>query len=213
MAAVARERSTRESLDLWGQPPGAEPFFNYRWEHLLAVERIAEELGRQLGADMEVLRAAVWLHDVVKSHAVKQPDVSDAELAAEEARRVLEQTDFPASKTPAVCEAIRLHEGLHKEENLGEGEAGILWDADKLAKLGATHLVHNLCIRPAFDPRFAGQPTTTDLVVHSLDEWLALGERIVASMNTRPGKLEAARRLDFLRDFAKELRAEWEWKS
>lgn len=174
------------------------------------MARLCERLGCQLGADLEVLIAAVWLHDIVKSHSVEPGEVSDAELAAEEARLFLLTTDFPPSKVEAVAEAIRVHEGLFKDYPLQQLEAAILWDADKLSKLGATYLVHSLCVRPAFDPLFQGRPTDTELVLHSMEEWLAIGEKIVASMNTEPGRAEGARRLSYLRGFVKELKGEWE---
>jgi len=208
--ALARQRATEESLDLWGQAPGERPRFNYRWEHLLAVVGLCEKLGPPLGADMEVLLAAAWLHDIVKSRSVEQGAVADAELAAEEAGRVLQGTDFPPSKVDAVVDAIRVHEGLFRDYPLQQLEAAVLWDADKLSKLGATYLVHNLCIRPAFDPIFAGRPTDTLLVLQSLEQWLGMGERIVASMNTGPGRVEGARRLEFLREFVREMKLEWE---
>jgi uncharacterized protein len=210
VVTLARERATEESLELWNQRPGESPRFNYRWEHLQAVVRLCERLGRQLGADMEVLTAAVWLHDIVKSHSPELGDVSDAELAAEEAGRFLLTTDFPSDKIVAVAAAIRVHEGLYKDYRLEQLEAAILWDADKLSKLGATYLVHSLCIRPAFDPIFQGKPTDTDLVLQSARDWLEIGKRIVASMNTDPGRVEAGRRLAYLKKFVKELRDEWE---
>ncbi len=210
VVALARERATEESLELWHQGSDESPRFNYRWEHLLAVVRLCDRLGRRLGADVEVLTAAVWLHDIVKSHSPELGAVSDAELAAEEARRFLLTTDFPPSKVEAVAAAVRVHEGLYKDYPLEQLEAAILWDADKLSKLGATYLVHSLCIRPAFDPIFRGRPTDTDLVLHSTQDWLEIGERIVASMNTEPGRTEAARRLAYLKKFVKELRDEWE---
>lgn len=210
MVAVARQRATEESLELWGQSPGESPRFNYRWEHLRAVVRLCESLGRQLGADMEVLEAAAWLHDIVKSHSTEQIHPPDALLAAEEARQLLQGTDFPPSRIDAVHEAIRVHEGLFKDYLLEQLEAAILWDADKLSKLGATYLVHSLCMSPVFDPLFEGRPADTDLVLSSLEDWQEMGERIVASMNTEPGRTEGARRLHYLKDFVRELKGEWE---
>jgi uncharacterized protein len=207
---IARRRAVVESLELWEQNPTETPRFNYRWEHLQAVSRLAERMGRQLGADMEVLMAAVWLHDIVKSHSPEQGETPDAETAAEEARQILAGTDFPPSKLDALHEAIRLHEGLFREQSIGTLEAAILWDADKLSKLGATYLVHNLPIRPTFDPIFAGRATDTELMVRSLEKWVEMGQGIVASMNTEFGRIEGARRLDFLRRFLGELKDEWE---
>jgi uncharacterized protein len=207
---AARQRSTEESLELWGQSPTETPRFNYRWEHLQAVARLAERMGRRLGADMEVLTAAVWLHDIVKSHSPEQGGMPDAEAAATEARRILAGTDFPPSKLDAVCEAVRLHEGLFRDRPIEMLEAAILWDADKLSKLGATYLVHNLPIRPTFDPIFAGRPTDTELMVGSLERWVEMGQGIVDSMNTEPGRIEGARRLEFLRLFLEKLKDEWD---
>jgi len=167
-------------------------------------------MGQQLGADIDVLEAAAWLHDIVKSHSTQPSQVPDATLAAEEARNILFGTDFPKSKIDAVYQAIIVHEGLFRDRPLEQLESAILWDADKLSKLGAIYLVHDLCIRPAFDPIFEGKATDTDLVVRSIQKWLELGERIVASMNTDFGRIEGARRIAFLRDFVQELKCEWE---
>ena len=68
----ARERASAESLGRWEQSWPSLPRFNYRWEHLLAVDRLSRDLGSQLGADMDILVAAVWLHDVVKTHSLDQ---------------------------------------------------------------------------------------------------------------------------------------------
>jgi len=158
---------------------------------------------------MDVLTAAAWLHDIVKSHTTRPSGPSDAELAAEEARRFLLTTDFPPHKVDAVASAIRVHEGLHLDQPLEQVEAAVLWDADKLSKLGATYLVHSLCIRPAFDPVFEGRPTDTDLVLRSARDWLKMAEGIVASMNTEPARAEAARRLAYLYGFVVQLEGEW----
>jgi len=173
------------------------------------VVRQCEKLGRQLGADLEVLEAAAWLHDIVKSHSTKTAAVPDATLAAEEARRWLRSTDFPPSKIDGVYEAIRSHEGLSLDHPLEQLEAAILWDADKLSKLGALYVVHNLCISPVFAPLFEGRATDTDLVLGSMERWLRLGERIVASTNTELGRAEGERRLAYLKSFVQELEDEW----
>ncbi|HZK67123.1 MAG TPA: HD domain-containing protein, partial [Chloroflexota bacterium] len=73
------------------------------------MERLCRDLGSRLGADPDVLTAAVWLHDIVKTHSTDQGPVADANLAAEEARRFLLTTDFPPSKVDAVYRAIMVH--------------------------------------------------------------------------------------------------------
>src|SRR5690606_18767438 len=58
---------------------------------------------------------------------------------AEEAERLLQASDFPQEKVNIVVDAIRQHEGMTRPAGappLQPLEAAVLWDADKLSKLG-----------------------------------------------------------------------------
>jgi uncharacterized protein len=103
------------------------------FEHVLRVLRLAERIGRAEGADMEVLRAAVLLHDVARV-AEDQGGPCHAEAGAQRARQIL--ADHPRVKVEAVAEAIAAHRfrGSHLPETL---EAKVLYDADKLDAIGA----------------------------------------------------------------------------
>jgi len=201
----------QDALRFWGAwhmvGEAKAPPFDYRYEHTLAVVKLGEWLGPLVGADMDVLLCAAWLHDCRKmlgSGKSKGEKDNHALDAAEAVAGILESTNFPPHKIPAVRHAILNHVGLSLDKPLDPLETACLWDIDKLSKLGATSLVHFLCINPGF------QEATTSKVLKMGEEWLETAQRIVSSMNTPPAKAEAAARLDFLRSFYGRLKCEWE---
>ncbi len=157
--------------------------FNYRWEHVREVVRLAGWLARETGADVEVVEAAAWLHDVAKT------EPHHALVGAQRARDILADTDFPPAKLDRIVDAIAQHEGLFRDSVLEPLEAAVLWDADKLSKLGATGRLHFLAAG------FAIRHTTEDMLADER-HWIEnIATRTARSMNTRPGLVEAARRL------------------
>jgi len=200
--SVARERAREESLKLWGRLSDEEPPFNYRLEHLKAVVCIAEGLALKLGADLEIVRAAAWLHDLAKEGIAELIEDGHGVVGAEEARKILERTDFPRGKIGAVCQAIAEHVGLYRDHPLEPLEAAILWDADKLAKLGAISLAHFLCLSPSLDQ------VTTDSLLGEGRQFLVLQAKMVESMNTPLGKEMGRERYEVVRGFYEQLERE-----
>lgn len=174
--ATLDEAQTRYGVD---KPP-----FNYRWEHVLAVHRLALKLARLTGADEDVVGAAAWLHDIRKIAGDDHP-----RQGAAFARQFLPQTDFPPHKIEQVAQAIEEHMGLWRDEPLHSLESQVLWDADKLAKLGLTAAVHWL-----------GNALTREqasdligLIANLRDaDWQ---EKTVASMHSAPARHAAEQRL------------------
>jgi uncharacterized protein len=175
----------------------AEPLFNYRWEHVRAVHTLALKLARLTGADMEIVEAAAWLHDVAKEQGRAHP-----QAGAAYARRFLPQTDFPSEKIAAVAEAIADHMGLWRDEPLERLESQVLWDADKLAKLGLTAAFHWTGMN------FAEADALT------MEEIIARGEdvdwqkRTVRSMHTAPARRAAVQRLNAFNELWENLASE-----
>lgn len=200
--SIATERAKEESLKLWRRSSGEEPPFNYRLEHLKAVVLIAEWLALRLGADLEIVRAAAWLHDLAKEGIAEMIEDSHGVKGAEEARKILKMTDFPKEKVDAVCQAIAEHVGLYRDHPLEPLEAAILWDADKLAKLGAISLVHFLCLSPSL-----GQVTTDSLLVEG-HRFLGLQAKMVESMNMPLGKEMGRERYGVVSGFYEQLERE-----
>ena len=172
--------------------------FNYRWEHVTTVVTLALRLAGLTGADAEIVEAAAWLHDVRKHTDGNRHPIAGAAFA----RDFLPTTDFPPGKIEATAAAIADHMGLWRDEPLAVLEAQVLWDADKLAKIGLTAVFHWTGGRLAGDE----MRTLADLITFGRDaEWQA---KTVASMHTAPAKRAAAARLAAYRDLYDALERE-----
>jgi uncharacterized protein len=203
--SAAERRALGEARYQWGAR-GAAPPFNYRLEHVRAVVAIATELAAATEADAEVCLAAAWLHDVAKAYREERGD-GHGQRGALRAAAILRRTDFPSEKIAAVSQAIASHVGLFRDEPPQPIEAAVLFDADKLSKLGATSIVHFLCSQPAA-ARVAGRPADTSSVAQDLRRWTDLAPGIVNSLGTPPGRAMGEERLQFLRSFVAQLDAE-----
>lgn len=107
------------------------------FNHVLRVLRMAEYIGSQLEADLEILRAAALLHDAAGAHPADPEERQDHEQrSAQFARQVLEAEGWTSDPINAVLHCIRAHRyrGNERPDSL---EARILFDADKLDVLGA----------------------------------------------------------------------------
>ncbi len=190
---VAHEAALAEARDRagWAADDPRVPPFVYRWEHVRQVARNARWLLGQVAADDEVLLAASWLHDARKQER------QHAARGAEFARDFLPTTDFPAHKIEAVAGAIAQHEGLWRAAEgwqesepfrpappLQPIEAALLWDADKLSKMGPISLLHVL---PYEVGQHARKQTTltTETLLQRNRRWMdTMAPRLLASFNT-----------------------------
>jgi uncharacterized protein len=100
--------------------------------HSLRVWKNAEKLGGELGADMEVLIAAVFLHDVGVAHTA---DIKHGRKSADVARGILERIGFPEAKRAKALEAIEQHDDVKNYRD--SIEAKILFDCDNMDAFGA----------------------------------------------------------------------------
>lgn len=107
------------------------------FDHVLRVLRLAESLGRELGADMEILRAAVLLHDASGAHPGEGDNrVTHERASAGFAQEVLIAEGWEPENIEAVLHCIRAHRFRGQETPITL-EAQILFDADKLDVNGA----------------------------------------------------------------------------
>lgn len=170
-----------ESENRWGVKNNT---FNYRWEHVKEVVQLAKKLTFNLKADMDIVEAAAWLHDCAK----KKTQDGHGHKGGELAKDILVNTDFPPEKISAVSYTIRKHVGLSLDKIITPIEAAILWDADKLVKLGSISVLH-----------YSGfwftteQGSLLELIKNSKN--LQWAEEIVQSLNTPIAKQVGERRL------------------
>ena len=177
--------------------------FNYRWEHLQAVVRLAVRLADLTGADRAVVEAAAWLHDVVKGRS--EDHARDGAIAA---RRILAETDFPPGKIDAVADAIAKHRGLWLAEPVEPLEAAVLWDADKLSKLGTTAVLHFVGGLVTY-----GRGTTAQILEELPgDDWIKPDwqQDTVSSFHTAPARAAGRKRWEAFRDFCQRALQEFD---
>ncbi len=135
------------AIEIWPTPDG-RCYFNYRLEHVRQVERDARWLLQAVGGDEDIILASVWLHDRYQPQLAK-PD-HHAVLAADWVRDHLGETGFPVEKIEAVAYAVERHSSPVKTLPDDAHEARVLWDADKLTKLGPLAFVNMVAVMPAF---------------------------------------------------------------
>lgn len=188
----ALKQATLEAHKAWRVTAAKAIPFNHRWEHIQAVVALALRLAAATGADPEIVEAAAWLHDIRKGAA------AHGVAGAKEAKKILEQTDFPPEKIGVVVDAISRHVGLYRAPDaapLEPVEAAILWDADKLSKLGVQAIAFNLSMGYMYGLTLPQRRS------NMLEYTQSVLSRTVASMNTAPAQQLAAERYQAMKDF------------
>ncbi len=109
----------------------ADPAHDF--DHVLRVLALAERIGSAEGADLEILRAAVLLHDIGRREELASGRCH-AEVGAERARQIL--SDWPPEQVEAIAQAIATHR-FRNHAPPQTPEAKALFDADKLDSIGA----------------------------------------------------------------------------
>lgn len=120
--------------------PGDDPVHGF--DHVLRVLYLAEQLAAAEGADREIVRTAVLLHDAESPETGRQPPVAGKRSShhldsAEFARHQLEKEGWSEDRISAVEHCIRAHRFRDEREQPQTLEARVLFDADKLDAIGA----------------------------------------------------------------------------
>jgi uncharacterized protein len=110
------------------------------YDHVLRVYALAGRLAREEGADLEIVQAAVLLHDAEppgELQAQEDKRLQHHQAAAQFAGQILLAQGWPEARIAAVQHAIRSHRFRDDSEQPTSLEAMILFDADKLDAIGA----------------------------------------------------------------------------
>ena len=194
----------------------ADPVHDF--DHILRVLALAERVARAEGADLDIVRAAVLLHDAAGAQPSDEAGAraTHHEASAEFAREVLAAEGWPEARIEAVLHCIRAHRfrGTEAPRTL---EAQILFDCDKLDVLGAIGVARTVAYAA-----LAGQPLTGE----PSDRFKATGEkepgephtpyhefifklgRVKDRMVTRTARQIAEERHQYLQDYFDRLRRE-----
>ncbi|TFH35857.1 MAG: HD domain-containing protein [Anaerolineales bacterium] len=191
------------------------------FDHVLRVLGMAERIGEQLAADMQVLQAAALLHDAAGAHPGGASGRGAHEQAsAEFARQVLEEKGWTGERIQAVVHCIRSHRYRNQEEPQTL-EAKIIFDADKLDVLGAFGVARTLGYAlQAGQPMYA-RPSKQFMETgekeqdepHSAyHEYIFKLRRVKARLFTAPAKEIAEHRHQLMCDFFDQMAVEAEGK-
>lgn len=136
-----------EAKRIWPHPETQAPYFNYRLEHVQQVERDALRILEEIKGDEQILLAAVWAHDRFQSQLENE---KHAYQAADWVKTNLGGMGFPAEKIDAVAYAIAHHSDPPGAIPAGMVEARILWDADRLTRIGPLSIINYMLAHTAY---------------------------------------------------------------
>jgi len=182
--------------------------------HLRRVWRQAQVIAATEGpADVEVLQAACFLHDLVnlpKDHPERR---RASRMSAESAVGWLARQRFPTAKLPAVHHAITAH-SFTARVTPQTTEARILQDADRLDALGAVGIARMFHVAGALGGALFDQADPMGLARALDDRAFALDHLqvklfgLVDTMQTQTGHAIAAERAEWMASFRTRLLSE-----
>jgi uncharacterized protein len=186
------------------------------FDHILRVLRLAERLAQAEGADLEIVRAAVLLHDASGAETGGEKRSEHQHHSAEFAKQILEAEGWPPERIAAVQHCIRAHRfrGDEKPQSL---EAKVLFDADKLDVLGAfgvaRTLAYDVVMRWPFHAEVSDQFRETGVKLEgethsSYHEFLFKLGKIKDRLHTKAAVELAEGRQKFLDQFFEQLDGE-----
>ncbi len=187
------------------------------FDHVLRVLKLAQRIGSELGADMEILQAAALLHDVTDAAPGEGCGRASHEItSAAFAGDVLRQKGWTEARIEAVQHCIRAHR-FRSSETPQTLEAKVLFDADKLDVVGALGVSRTLgyaqqAREPPFaepSPRFLKSGEREPGEAHSAyHEYLFKLRNVIDRLYTQPARRIAAQRFKILQAFFEQLAAE-----
>jgi len=169
------------------------PLYNYRGDHVQQVVNLAKYIGESTDANMEVVILAAWFHDIAKPGIEGIEITHHGEASAEIAQDWLAQAGYDIETVTRIADVVRKHVGLTLEKPLEPIEAQILWEADKILKLGLVGFMQY--VRNGIRI-FPGQSLND--FSKRLKEFLPLAKKIESSVVTERGKKIANERLERL---------------
>ena len=191
---------------------------SHDWEHTLRVFRLCEVMGPAENADMDVLRAAAYLHDIGRDlQDASNGAICHAEKGAQMAEPAVEALPLSKKQKQNIIHCIRSHRyrNHHQPATI---EARVLFDADKLDAIGAVGVARAFLFagevgarlhNPALDAEKARPYSVDDTGYREFKVKLC---KIKDRMLTAEGRKWARERHAFMNDFFNRFLAEYEGK-
>lgn len=197
--------------DIQQQIDNSDPSHDFL--HVTRVLNTCLKIAENEKADLEILKPAALLHDIVnvpKNH----PDRAKAsEMAAEKAADLLKAYDYTEAEIQKIASVVLEHSfsrGL-KPTSI---ESAILQDSDKLDGLGAIGVMRNMSVGTKMGAAFFhkedpfGEKRELNDKIYSIDHFKVKLFKLEGLMNTEYGKTEARRRTQYMQGFLEQLQSE-----
>lgn len=168
--------------------------------HLTVIEK----------ANRMVTVPAAWLHDCVSVAKDSRFRHQASRLAAREGVKFLESINYPAELLDEVFHAIEAHSFSANVETRSL-EAKVVQDADRLEALGAIGIARCMLTGGSMGTRLyeAGDPfcehRDPDDRTYTLDHFYAKLFTLPATMKTEAGKVEAEKRVEYMKNYLQQL--------
>lgn len=193
---------------LAGRDPGHD------MEHVSRVYAMAEQIGKEEGADLEILLASALLHDLVVHPKGSEKRSRSADDSAELAEKMLQKRGWFKDRIERVSYCIRSH-SYSKNVNPATLEAKILQDADRLDALGAVGIARTFSVggsemRKFYNPAdpFCETGRKPEDTKWTLDHFKAKLLKLEGTMHTASARKIAHERTRFMEAFLAQLEKE-----
>lgn len=193
---------------LAGRDPGHD------MDHVSRVYAMAEQIGREEGADLEILLASTLLHDLVVHPKGSEKRSRSADDSAELAEKILQERSWPRDRIERVLYCIRSH-SYSKNVSPATLEAKILQDADRLDALGAIGIARTFSVggsemRRFYNPDdpFCKTGRKPEDSKWTLDHFKAKLLKLEGTMHTASARRMAHERTRFMEAFLSQLEKE-----
>lgn len=187
-------------------------------DHIERMMILANIISKDEDADLDIVNAAILLHDIARKNALGEKE-DHAALGAKLAQKILPRFGFSQNKIEIVVDAINNHR-YSKGVKPKTKEAQVLQDVDRLDAIGAVGVmrmlrfagktgepVHDESIKP--NKKYLGGHSSKTVVNHFYEK---ISKIEPESFNTTKAKSMAKERSKFINDyfarFIKELRGE-----
>ncbi len=196
----------------------ARPFYHsddpaHDWAHVLRVASNAEVLCKNEGIKSELVLAAVYCHDLVNL-AKDHPDRKKAStLSAKAAERILIKSGYNNEEIEIIKQAIIEH-SFSKGDKASCLEAAIVQDSDRLDALGSIGILRCAAVNAKMNSKFYDpqDPLAEARVLNDkdfmLDHYFVKLFKLPDLMNTKAAQILAIDRVEFMRNFVKQLMME-----
>jgi uncharacterized protein len=186
------------------------------YNHIFRVFRMAEQLAKSEGADIEIVRAAALLHDA-EGPGTGESRIDHQYASATFAGDILKDEGWSEERIKAVQHCIRSHRFRDQSTQPQTIEAKVLFDADKLDAIGAIGAVRAVSYAVLAEQDLYGEPSEQFICCGEKEpgeshtpyhEYLFKLSKLKNRMLTDSGRSVAKGRHEYIKNFFAQLRAE-----